>query len=140
MAFRGNLAAGISGAPPPQETGRPPPPRRDTTCFNEIVPSYQVSRSEYCITRAPCPEERKSMSPVEPFGIGKPGWLNTLNASRLNRRLTRSVMGILLYRLAFMLVIQGAGTAWVGYGLNPVSYATNCCVPFFKVTYTLLVS
>jgi hypothetical protein len=57
--------------------------------------TYQVRRAVYCRTRAPCAEFRRLMMPSLE-GEGRPGWFSTLNASRLMRSLTLSVIGTVL--------------------------------------------
>jgi hypothetical protein len=61
---------------------------------NRLRP-YQVRRAVYCRTRAPCAEFRRLMMPSLE-GEGRPGWFSTLNASRLMRSLTLSVIGTVL--------------------------------------------
>src|SRR5262249_41190306 len=70
---------------------------RRARCYNDddCKLLYHVMRAVYCNTRAPCAELRKLMIPSV-LGVPIPGWLNMLNASRLMRSFTRSVMSTLL--------------------------------------------
>src|ERR1051325_748571 len=55
---------------------------------------YHVSRAVYCITRAPCAEFRRLISPSV-LGVPMPGWFSTLKASRFRRSFTLSVISTL---------------------------------------------